>query len=416
MRKTQILLSTLLGLLLLVGGKTGFAESERDDEIVAPSTAAPLLVYNLETIELKGTTRLTSEQISEQLALKPGTPLNDALVVSIRQKLLGLGVFRSVLPSIARGSKPGLAKLVISVEDDDTVLGDWAWGGRVGVTLGESQAAMASLNSPPLGYQADLISRNLFGALHRGRVHFDIDAEGNLRTGGVAYGLPRWTVEGATFDAEFNVVDPRRRYLNAMGFGAKGQGLWTQALGNYQDLYYGPAIYMNSLDNYEVPFFPSSVAGAKFGYLYESRLLKFFPSAGHRLSAAAIVAPLQFSESILELGAAKTFVWFGENLAFTSELQTLIVGSKNTSLRAEGRFDVPLAWDAPANSDTGAFLRLRAGRDSSDESSWGGTAAILGMRYHSSGFIAELSVQITKSPSRLTEELSGSTPQRRGND
>lgn len=413
MTRSRILLP-LLGMLLL--GTAPSLRAETPDSFNETTTTQPTQIYNLESVEVVGTTRLTAGQITDQLALKTGMPLNDSLVLSIRQKLLGLGLFRSVLPSLTRGTKPGLAKLVINIEDDQSVLGDWAIGGRVGVTLGETQAATASFNSPPLGYQADLISRNLFGALHRGRIAFDIDGEGELRSGGVAYGLPRWTVDGATFDAEINVVDPQRRFLNSMGFGVKGQGLWTQSLGGYQDLYYGPAIYMNSNRPYKHPLFPDSVAGAKLGYRYESRLLKFFPGDGHRLNVALIAAPLQFHDSILELGAAKTFVIFSDALAFTGEIQTLNVGTEGSSVRVEARFDIPLAWDAPINSDTGAFIRLRGGRDSRDDTMLGGSAAIFGMRYHSSGFIAELSVQITQAPPRFTDDLDNLTSPSRGND
>ena len=45
-------------------------------------------VYKLETVEIAGTSRMTSAQLQEALGLVPGTPLDDDLVMSARTRLL----------------------------------------------------------------------------------------------------------------------------------------------------------------------------------------------------------------------------------------------------------------------------------------------------------------------------------------
>src|SRR5689334_22020894 len=47
-------------------------------------------VYKLDTVELKGTTRMTAEALASELGLVSGTPLDDDLVMTTRSKLLGL--------------------------------------------------------------------------------------------------------------------------------------------------------------------------------------------------------------------------------------------------------------------------------------------------------------------------------------
>ena len=53
----------------------------------APPVAPLSQIYQLETVELTGTTRMTSAQLADELGLVKGTPLNDEFVMSTRSRL-----------------------------------------------------------------------------------------------------------------------------------------------------------------------------------------------------------------------------------------------------------------------------------------------------------------------------------------
>jgi len=364
-----------------------------------------VIAHKLESIELKGSTRTSIEDLQEELGLKTGMPLDDKLVMNTRQKLLSLGLFRSAILYQRKGSKRGLAHLIIEVEDDDTVLTDWAVGGSLAVTQDQDSVSTLDPDTPPLGYRIGLLGRNFFSSMHRGSALIDIDSEGHIREGRIAYGLPRFTREDVQFDTEVTAVDVKSRYLNAQGFGARVQGVWTSSLGA-SELQYGPAMYVNRKPRFAVGKFPESVAGPKVGYIKETRLNRFFPGEGYSLGASLLGAVTRFDYSILEFQGAYTFSFF--KLFWTSfELKALTVGVKGYSLRGENRYDIPLgSVDGSSGELAELFLRLRAGSDEFEEKHLTGTSAILGLRYHSSGFIAEFGFRITKSPKEfLTEEI-----------
>ena len=100
--------------------------------------------YKLESVELTGTTRMTAAQLTRELGLLPGTPLDDDLVMTARTRLLGLGIFKSAILLMKKGSQKGLAVLIIDVEDDDSVLTDWALGTTLGVTQSDRYATTGS--------------------------------------------------------------------------------------------------------------------------------------------------------------------------------------------------------------------------------------------------------------------------------
>jgi outer membrane protein assembly factor BamA len=52
--------------------------------------------YELETIEITGTSRITEQQLREQLGIKEHTIMSDEWMVEARTKLLGLGIFNDV--------------------------------------------------------------------------------------------------------------------------------------------------------------------------------------------------------------------------------------------------------------------------------------------------------------------------------
>lgn len=357
--------------------------------------------YRLEAVAIKGSSRVPIEILRSELGLYPGVGLDDDLVMNTRAKLLSLGLFKSALLFMRRGSERGLAKLIIEVEDDHSVLTDWALGGTLGVIQSERQFGSSSPESPPLGYRFELIGRNFFKSLHRGAILLDVDSSGTLRKAEVAYGFPRFTHEGTQFDAKIDATNTGYHYLDALGFGLKGQGLWSQTFSEWTELRYGAAMYVNEKKNFRIPGFPRSVAGPKLMLARETRLLSFIPRAGYHASTGFVLSPQNMEASIVEINLAKTISFFSIcQLTLSADLMG--IGIKGYSLRSQVRFDVPFVshLDAPNNGEL--FLRLRGGTDQYEETKLIGSTAIVGLRYHSSGFISELALQITRSPEELT--------------
>jgi len=401
--------SALLAALVLYGAgaaQTAFAEAPP-----AARTGHRVQAYKLESVQVIGSTRMTSAQLVQALGLVQGTPLDDQFVMSARSRLLGLGLFKSVILVMHKGSRPGYARLVVEAEDDTGVLGDWALGGELGITADEDDTAQTASgsNSAPLNYRMGLVGRNLFGAMHRGSFMVDFDGTGSLRAGQLAYGMPRFAREDTQFDAELAVVDPYYRYLDTLGFGGRGQGLWSttlaSGLGEFQ---YGAAMYVNRLPRFGIRGFPETVAGPKVAYYSETRLRGFFPGAGHLIGASLVLSPVHTEQSLLELDLARTFS-LADWVYLTFDSRALTVGTDGYSLRAESRIDVPLGHAAQGEDQAELFLRLRGGHDSLDQTSLVGSAAILGLRYHSSGFISELAVKVTRSPQELAPSSLGKT-------
>ena len=357
-------------------------------------------VLTLEAIEVKGSDRMTAQDLSDEFGLRPGSSLTDQSVLTLRSHILGMGLFRSCWLSLRKGSGPGLARLTVTVEVDEGVIGDWAVGGSLGMTYGETQTAAAGQGAAPLGYKMGLVSRNLFWAMHRGGLTADVDGQGVLREGQVAYGLPRFSAEGVQFDAELGVVDPSRRYLDTMGFGGRGQALWSRNLSHQGVLRYGIASYVNQKNRYRMNGFPTQVAGPKIAYVYEGRLLRFFPGEGSHGEVSLLAGSNKGSDSTIEINVAHTLD-VDRSLYITIDGKVLYSGIRNRAGRVETRFDVPFAAANGEASSAGLFLRLRGGGDWTSDYRYQGSSAILGLRYHSDGFIAEVGLQITRSPDEL---------------
>jgi len=357
-------------------------------------------VYKLESVEVQGTNRISAEDLIDELGLHKGTDLNDTLVMNSRARILGLGLFRSAILIMRKGSAPGLARLIIDLEDDEGVLTDWALGGELSVTTSESLNPAVDSNRSPMDYRFGLVGRNLFRALHRGSFYLDIDGDANVRAGQLAYGFPRFTQEDVQFDAEVAASNPRYRYLDTMGFAGRGQGLWSMTLPGQGELLYGVAMYVNKKPDFVVNGFPDAVAGPKVAFAKETRLRSFFTGEGHQIGAAFLLSPLNTEESVLELSMARTMKFF-DFAYFTIDAKALAVAANGYSFRGETRFELPFAAKNPDDDQAEFFLRLRGGQDTVGKDTLVGSSAIVGVRYHSSGFIAELGLKITKSPEDL---------------
>jgi hypothetical protein len=398
----RLLVALLAGALVGPGAAAETAPPPEKPLAVGPD--GRVRVYKLETLELRGTTRMTTAQLALELGLVPETRLDDELVMSTRTRLLGLGLFKSAILLMRKGTKPGYARLVVEVEDDDSVLSDWALGGELDVTVSETNASStveSDTGAVPMDYRLGLVGRNVFGELHRASVFVDVDGEGIFREGQLAYGLPRFAKEDTQFDAEIAAVDVSHRYLDALGFGAHGQGLWSRTLASgLGEVQYGAAMYVNKKPRFAVPGFPQVVAGPKVAFYRETRLRSFVPEAGHLLGASLLLAPTRSDRSIVELTAARTFE-FGRLVWWTLESRAASVGVHGYALRAESRLDVPIGGGAPGEDQADYFLRLRGGQDRLEKTNLVGSAAIVGIRYHSNGFIAELALKVTKTPDEL---------------
>ena len=357
-----------------------------------PSSAKPR-IYQLESFEVRGTERISVETLIDELELYPGTKLNDALVMTIREKILGLGLFKSVLLYMRKGQTPGTARLIIEAEDDDSVLGSWAIGTEIAVTSGEPRPSTLTPGSPSLGYRMDLVARNLYGLRHRGSVSADVDSRSVLRAGHLAYGWPRFSQESVQFDGQLKVVDVSHRYLDAEGFGARGDAHWTYEEGE-KSIQYGVAMYLNRPGRFAMPGYPETVAGPKFGMSQETRLLGFVPQQGYGYRASILIPPPDYNFTILEATGEVTEHFGG--FVGTLSAKFLTVGSKGLMLRLTSNLEYP--FGSGDGDDAKAYVKIRAGSDHYEKTKLSGSSMTLGIRYHSTGFIAEFALKITQVP------------------
>jgi hypothetical protein len=108
-------------------------------------------------------------------------------------------------------------------------------------------------------------------------------------------------------------------------------------------------------------------------------------------------------ESVFEIGGAQTFALHGCWLTF--DAKALAAGTSSFSSRIEGRLDVPLTDKSSGEDLSEVFIKLRAGADLTDDMDMVGSAAIIGVRYHSFGIIGELAIKITQTPRQLKGAL-----------
>lgn len=360
-------------------------------------------IYSLEKLVLQGTERITTQQIEEELDLYQGMRLNDELVVTVREKLLGLGLFNSVLLYMRKGSRPGLAILNIEVEDDPTVLGSWALGSEVAVTSGEPRPEKEDESAPYFGYRVRVVARNMLRAGYRGVGGIDVDGRGIVRAWNTALGLPRFSKESAQFDGRISVVDYAHRFQDTFGFGQKADAYWSQDISD-ASLTYGVSMYLNR-DRFSVLNAPESIIGPRLGYRRETRLLGFVPSDGFGYGAGFMLPVGETNSALLNLEASYTFS-LAPSVVTTLDYKLLTIGTKGLTSRVECRIDLPVGRSAKTAEFAKVFLRFRGGTDRFDNQSLSATEGTIGLRYHSPGFIAEVALKIAKLPDELEPLLS----------
>jgi hypothetical protein len=374
--RTVFGISGLLIRLLVLSSLTNQAFAQ------APATSQ----YELESILVTGTTRITENTFREQLLIKDHLIMTDEWMNEARTKILGLGLFQDVFFSLKKGSKPGLAQLIVKAEDDETILSDWAVGGEFGLTMTEPTPQFGE-DSAFRGYRLGLVARNILRESHRAAFLGDIDSRGNLVYGQFAYGLPRFLSESIQFDGALTLVEPKERYYETEGFGSKIQSLWTRQRSGF-DLIYGAAWYTNTHNRYQLANWPEVVAGPKFGIRRETRFLGFFPTNGYRAAASLIPSLVHRNEPVLETELAGTILPFSF-IAFTVSGKGINIGQKAVSTRGEFKLEMPISVKTRGLSSL-FYMGIRNGQDHYKDTKISGTEGLMGFRYHSTGFIGDV--------------------------
>lgn len=346
--------------------------------------------YKLESLEVSGSSRLSPEQIREQLRISDTTTLSDEWLAEARTKLLGLAVYKYVFFSLKKGSSPGYAKLIITAYDDDEVLSDWATGGEFGLSLVKPAPDLGD-DSPVRSYRFGLVARNLLRRSHRGALITDLDTNGNLIFGSMAYGLPRFVSEAIQFDSAIVVTDPSQRYLETEAFGMKGQTLWTRQRWGL-DVTYGLAWYSNRHERYRVDHWPTLVSGPKFGVVRETRLLSFLPQPGYKAAISIVPSLVNREHATIEAEALRTEP-IRDMLALTAAGKLVQVGRGATTLRGEVKIELPVTTSSHGLRSILYFSR-RLGRDQFQSFKHSGSETIAGYRYHSTGFIGDINFKL----------------------
>jgi hypothetical protein len=325
-------------------------------------------------------------------------------MMDARRRLLGLGLFKSAFIYLRKGSKPGFVKVTVEVEDDPTVLGASGWGGHLGATASHGNLKHSDPNTTPMDYRIGLVSRNFYGSGHRGSLVWDMDHRGVMRSTQFAYGLPRFAPESTQFDTGLTVTDPYFRFHETLGYGIRTDGIWSMSRQDGIEVQYGAAAYLNKDPRFAVPGFPKLTAGPKIGLRKETRLNSFFAVEGHLLESAILLALGKTHHSAIEAHGAYT--WNLLNVAYlTTDLKALHSGRHGTATRGEVAIDLPLTDSKTYADQSGLFIKLRAGEDRTSSGTTRGGSGLIGIKYHSAGFIAELGIKITRAPESVNSPL-----------
>ncbi len=357
--------------------------------------------YKIESLEVIGTNRIDATTISTQLGLLPNTQLTEDVVMDARLRLLGLGLFKSAVLYVRKGSKPGFVNVTIEVVDDPSVIGESGTGGQLGATISHGNLKHSDPNAIPMDFRLGLVSRNFYGSGHRGSIMWDMDHRGIMRNAQLAYGLPRFTSESTQFDTAVTISDPYYRFHETLGYGIRADAIWSISRKDDLEVQYGAAAYLNKQPRLSVLGFPKLTAGPKIGIRSETRLNTFFPGTGHLVEGHVLVALGKTHQSALEGHAAYTWSLLSAAM-ITGDIKALYSGHHGTAGRAEIAFDLPLTDLKTSGDQSGLFIRLRAGEDRSKVETLRGASGTLGIKYHSAGFIAELGIKVTRAPEPAT--------------
>ncbi len=352
------------------------------------SLAAPRS-FVLDAISTSGSERLPPHFFEEELGLHPQSSLSPQDLERLQTQLLGTGLFRSVRLYLEKGEQPGHARLLVELDDDLSVLGPWGLGAELAISEAQLSSRSLSPNLSPLGVKSQLISRNLFGHLHRGSALLDIDGDAKVRGAQLAYGFPRFSAEDTQFDAQIEIIDPSTRYLEAGAFGAKAQALWTLGSEGLRHVQVGVAYASNQNKNFQYRDFPKSVIGPQLGMSVETRLLGFRPSQDYHLGGTLLLTSAGLRQ--MAYAAEGAYTWeLSPHTSLTAESQMESVGLLSFHMRNGLHFDFTLPiWQS--EQDPSFFLQALQGLDRFENQHLDGHEWRLGLRLHSAGLIAEIS-------------------------
>lgn len=361
--------------------------------IAQDSQVVPLNQLVLNKTHIVGSNRIDSRFLRKELGLQTGSRIDSQTLEKIQVALYSLGLFESVTVQMQKGNRRGEVNLIIDLKDDDNVLGRAAIGGILRLIYDENGFDTLSQDQAPLGFNGELIARNVFYQQHRARLSFDYDGGGIYRHLAASYGLPKFTEEGVQFDTELSLYDSQFRYLDTLGFGATASAAWTHETKSGA-VSYGLAMLTNRPDTrFSFPGWPDTIIGPKISFLRETRLLSFVPTPGYKFAPYVLIPPGDYADTVIGFDSAVTFnLW---KLPVSFELDTVSSGFDEWAVRTESRIELPFFTQV----DSGSFyFAFNTGYDEVTDITYWGQSFHLGLRYHSSGFIADLSLRLLTLP------------------
>ena len=369
-----------------------------------------LRLLTLESFEIVGTVRMDRVTVERELGIVPGIVLDGDFVWKTRQRLLGLGIFRSVLLYMKKGKKPHTAHLVIECEDDPGVLGAWAMGAMARVSYDDSANRNDISGDTPVDFQLEVVGRNIARRLYRGELGLGLDTGGSIDQAHIAFGSPRFSDNDQQIDAEFTVNGVRQRYFDCMGFCAGASALVSRDAGDYSWWSLGLAMLHNEGSKYAMPGFPARVDGPQVSLVKDTRLKGFVLGDGYRYGASATLSAERPVESVVQANIAYTLS-LHDLLSVTFDGAALWVGVRGASGRLGGLIDIPLYKEQRSIKDHAKlYVKWQAGADRYEGENLKGSATTVGIRCHRFGLIADIALKVTMLP----QELFHPSPQRMG--
>ena len=358
-------------------------------------------LLTIESFELIGTSRINEAYLERELGIVSGASLDGDFVWKTRQRLLGLGIFKSVLLYMKKGKAQGRVHLVIECEDDPNVLGAWAMGAMAGVTYSTFAGQGAPGDASPVDFQLDLVGRNIAKRLYRGELGLGVDVNGSLDQAHLAWGLPRFAAEDRQIDAQITVNNVRQRYFDCLGFCGEASALLSRDAGDYSWWNYGLALLRNEGDAYAMPYFPAWAGGPQASWIKDTRLKGFVMGDGYNYGASLTFNMQHSVESTLKADLAYTkSLW--ELLNVTLAGQTLFIGARGVSTRLNGLVDIPLYHESRSTHDHAKiYLKWQYGADRYGQADLAATATSVGIRCHSFGLIADIALKVVTLPHEI---------------
>jgi hypothetical protein len=171
----------------------------------------------------------------------------------------------------------------------------------------------------------------------------------------------------------------------------KIQSIWTRQRRGF-DILHGLAWYSNTHAKYQLAGFPELVAGPKFGIVKETRFFGFIPNDGYRAAISLVPSLFHRNEPVTEGELAGT-IGIKSLFSMTLSAKSIATGKYAISNRAESRVDVPVKSISKGLRSL-VYLAGKIGNDHYKENSLNAREYVAGFRYHSTGFIGDISFRI----------------------